>query len=148
MAFEVDSRKLKETEVKVLKGFRDFILRGNVMDLAVAVIIGAAFTAIVTALTENIIKPLLGAVVGKPDFGYLVAYVNGGKILYGNFITAIINFLILAAVVYFFLVLPTQYLLKKFGMGSEPPATKPCPQCLSDIPLAATRCKFCTQTVS
>src|SRR5580658_10348360 len=111
----VDSRKLKETEVKVLKGFRDFILRGNVMDLAVAVIIGAAFTAIVTALTENIIKPLLGATIGKPDYGYLVAYVNGGKIMYGNFITAIINFLILAAVVYFFLVLPTQYLLKKFN---------------------------------
>jgi large conductance mechanosensitive channel len=133
----------------MLKGFRDFVLRGNVMDLAVAVIIGAAFTAIVTALTENIIKPLLGAVVGKPDFGYLVANVNGGKILYGNFITAVINFLILAAVVYFFLVVPTQYLLKKFNPEkAEPPATKPCPQCLSDIPVAATRCRFCTQSVA
>jgi len=132
----------------MLKGFRDFILRGNVMDLAVAVIIGAAFTAIVTALTDNIIKPLLGAIIGKPDFGYLVAYVNGGKILYGNFITAIINFLILACVVYFFLVLPTQYLLKKFNPPAvEPVTTKACPQCLGDIPLAATRCKFCTQPV-
>ena len=132
----------------MLKGFRDFVLRGNVMDLAVAVIIGAAFTAIVTALTENIIKPLLGAIVGKPDFGYLVAYVHGGKILYGNFITAVVNFLILAAVVYFFLVMPTQYLLKKFNPPAvEPPSTKACPQCLGDIPLAATRCKFCTQPV-
>jgi large conductance mechanosensitive channel len=133
----------------MLKGFRDFVLRGNVMDLAVAVIIGAAFTAIVTALTENIIKPFLGAIIGKPDFGYLVAYVHGGKIMYGNFITAVINFLILAAVVYFFLVVPTQYLLKKFKPAeAEPPSTKPCPQCLSDVPLAATRCKFCTQPVA
>jgi large conductance mechanosensitive channel len=132
----------------MFKGFRDFILRGNVMDLAVAVIIGAAFTAIVTALTENIIKPLLGAIIGKPDFGYLVTYVNGGKIMYGNFVTAIVNFLILACVVYFFLVLPTQYLLKKFNPPAvAPPTTKACPQCLGDIPVAATRCKFCTQPV-
>ena len=132
----------------MLKGFRDFILRGNVMDLAVAVIIGAAFTAIVSALTEKIISPLLGAIIGKQDFGYLVAHVNGGVIKYGDFLTAIVNFLLIAAVVYFFLVLPTQYLLKKFHPAvATPPATKPCPQCLSDIPLAATRCKFCTQAV-
>jgi large conductance mechanosensitive channel len=132
----------------MLKGFRDFILRGNVMDLAVAVIIGAAFTAIVTALTEKIISPLLGAIIGKQDFGYLVAHVNGGVIKYGDFLTAIVNFLLIAAVVYFFLVLPTQYLLKKFHPAeATPPATKPCPQCLSDIPVAATRCKFCTQAV-
>ena len=90
----------------MLKGFRDFILRGNVMDLAVAVIIGAAFTAIVTALTEKIINPLLGAVIGKPNFGYLVGHINGGEIRYGDFLTAIVNFLLIAAVVYFFLVLP------------------------------------------
>lgn len=133
----------------MLKGFRDFILRGNVMDLAVAVIIGAAFTGIVTALTESIIKPLLGALIGKPDFGYLVAYVHGGKIMYGNFITAVINFLILAAVVYFLLVLPTQYLLKRFRPAeAEPPTTKPCPECKSDIPLDARRCRFCTQPVA
>ena len=132
----------------MLKGFRDFVLRGNVMDLAVAVIIGAAFTAIVTALADNIIKPLLGAIIGKPDFGYLVAYVHGGKIQYGNFLTAVVNFLILAAVVYFFLVLPTQYLLKKFNPPkAEPVTTRACPQCLGDIPVAATRCKFCTQPV-
>jgi large conductance mechanosensitive channel len=132
----------------MFKGFRDFILRGNVIDLAVAVIIGAAFTGIVTALTEKVIGPLIGAVVGKPNFGYLVAHINGGEIRYGDFLTAVINFLILACVVYFFLVIPTQYLLKKFHPAvAEPPATKPCPQCLSDIPVAATRCKFCAQPV-
>ena len=132
----------------MVKGFRDFILRGNAMDLAVAVIIGAAFTAIVTALTADVINPLLGAFIGKPNFDYLVAHVNGGEVKYGTFITAVINFLLIAAVVYFFLVLPTQYLLKRFDPPAvAPPVTKPCPQCLGDIPVAATRCKFCTQPV-
>jgi large conductance mechanosensitive channel len=132
----------------MFKGFRDFILRGNVIDLAVAVIIGAAFTAIVTSLTEKIINPLLGAVIGKPNFGYLVGHINGGEVRYGDFLTAIVNFLLIAAVVYFFLVIPTQYLLKKFNPpAAAAPATKPCPQCLGDIPVAATRCKFCTQPV-
>jgi large conductance mechanosensitive channel len=132
----------------MLKGFRDFVLRGNVMDLAVAVIIGAAFTAIVTALTQNIISPLIAAFVGKPNFDSMVWNVNGGLVKYGTFLTAVVDFLILAAVVYFFLVLPTQYLLKKFSPAeAEPPVTKACPQCLSDIPIAASRCKFCTQPV-
>ena len=133
----------------MIKGFRDFILRGNVMDLAVAVIIGAAFTAIVSSLTEKIINPLLGAIIGKPNFGYLVGHINGGEIRYGDFLTAIVNFILIAGVVYFFLVLPTQYLIKKFHPAAEvPPATKPCPQCLGDLPVAATRCKFCTQPVT
>ena len=133
----------------MFKGFRDFILRGNVMDLAVAVIIGAAFTAIVTSLTANVINPLLGAVIGKPNFDYLTAHLHGGEIKYGTFITAIINFLLIASVVYFLLVLPTQFLLKKFNPpAAEPPATKACPQCLGEIPVAATRCKFCTQLIA
>lgn len=132
----------------MIKGFRDFILRGNVMDLAVAVIIGAAFTAIVTALTVNIINPLLGAIVGKPNFDYLIFHLHGGEIKYGAFITALINFILIAAVVYFCLVIPTQYLMKRFYPAKTAPVTtKPCPQCLGDIPLAATRCKFCTQPV-
>jgi len=123
----------------MIKGFRDFILRGNVMDLAVAVIIGAAFTAIVTALTTNVINPLLGAVVGKPNFDYMIAHVHGGEVKYGTFLTAVVNFL---------LILPTQYLLKRFNPpAAAPPSTKACPQCLGDIPVAATRCKFCTQPV-
>jgi large conductance mechanosensitive channel len=133
----------------MLKGFRDFILRGNVMDLAVAVIIGAAFTAIVTSLTEKIINPLLGAIIGKPNFGYLIAHVHGGEIHYGDFLTAIVNFILIAGVVYFFLVLPAQYLVKRFHPAVvTPPATKACPQCLSDVPVAANRCKFCTQPLT
>ena len=135
----------------MIKGFRDFILRGNVMDLAVAVIIGGAFTAIVTALTADIINPLLGAVIGKPNFDYLVGHVNGGEIKYGAFLTAVVNFLLIAAVVYFFLVLPTQYILRKFNPPAPAPApdpTKTCPLCISSIPVAASRCKFCTQPVA
>ena len=132
----------------MLRGFRAFVLRGNVIDLAVAVIIGAAFTSIITALTTNIINPLLGAIVGKPNFDYLIAHLHGGEIKYGTFITAVINFLLIAAVVYFLIVLPTQYLLKKFDPpAAAPPVTRACPQCMGDIPLAATRCKFCTQPV-
>ncbi len=133
----------------MIKGFRDFILRGNVMDLAVAVIIGAAFTAIVTALTTNIINPLLGAIIGKPNFDYLIGHFNGAEIRYGTFLTAVINFLLIAAVVYFLLVVPTQYLLKRFNPPkAEPPSTRACPECLGEIPLAARRCKFCGQPVS
>jgi large conductance mechanosensitive channel len=133
----------------MLKGFRDFILRGNVMDLAVAVIIGAAFTAIVTSLTDKIINPLLGAIIGKPNFGYLIAHVHGGEIRYGDFLTAIVNFILIAGVVYFFLVLPAHYLVKRFHPAvPTPPVTKACPQCLGDVPVAATRCKFCTQPLT
>ena len=132
----------------MIKGFRDFILRGNVMDLAVAVIIGGAFTAIVKALTDDLINPLLGAIVGKPDFNQSVT-IHGGHFLYGAFFTAIINFLLIAAVVYFFLVLPTQYLMKKFYPAPvAEPVTKVCPECKSDIPITATRCKFCAQPVA
>ena len=132
----------------MLKGFRDFILRGNVMDLAVAVIIGAAFTAIVTSLTTNVISPLIGAVVGKPNFDYLVVHINGGVVEYGKFLTSVINFLLIAGVVYFFLVAPTQHLLKRFNpVKAEPPSTRACPQCLGDIPLAAMRCRYCRESV-
>jgi len=132
----------------MIKGFRDFILRGNVMDLAVAVIIGGAFTTIVKALTDDFINPLLGAIVGKPDFNQSIT-LHGGEFKYGAFVTAVINFLMIAGVVYFFLVLPTQYLLKKFYPAPvAEPVTKVCPECKSDIPIAATRCKFCAQPVA
>jgi large conductance mechanosensitive channel len=131
----------------MLKGFRDFVLRGNVIDLAVAVIIGAAFTSIVASLTKDIINPLIAAIVGKPDFSYLVAHVNGGAVTYGNFINAVIAFLLLAFVIYFFLVLPTNSLLARMK-GPEAAANKTCGECLSEIPLAAHRCKFCGQPVA
>jgi large conductance mechanosensitive channel len=130
----------------MIKGFRDFILRGNVMDLAVAVIIGAAFGAITKSLVEDVITPLIAAVVGKPDFSALAFHIGNTPIFYGKFITAAINFIIIAFVIYFFLVLPVQKLLARIK-GPEATTTKPCGQCLSDIPLAATRCKFCGQPV-
>jgi len=131
----------------MLKGFRDFILRGNVMDLAVAVIIGAAFSAITKSLVEDIITPLIAAVVGKPDFSAIVFTIHNTPIKVGNFINAVIYFLIIAFVIYFFLVLPTQKLLARLK-GPEAASTKPCPECLSDIPLGAHRCKFCSQPVA
>jgi large conductance mechanosensitive channel len=131
----------------MLKGFRDFILRGNVVDLAVAVIIGGAFGAVVTAFTKNIVMQLVAAVIKKPDFDMLSFLVNGTPILYGTFLTAILNFLIIAAVVYFFMVAPMQYLEAK-RKGPEAVTTKVCGECLSEIPLPAKRCKFCAQPVA
>jgi large conductance mechanosensitive channel len=133
----------------MLKGFRDFILRGNVIDLAVAVIIGAAFSAIVNSFVKDIMTPLISAVVGKPNFESLVLEVNGGKVMYGNFLNAAISFLIVAFVVYFGLVLPVNTLMNKFKkpVPEVPPSTKACPECLSDIPLAARRCSHCGQPV-
>jgi large conductance mechanosensitive channel len=119
----------------VLKGFRDFILRGNVVDLAVAVVIGVAFSAIVNALVTDLINPLIAAIVQKPDFSALILTVHGGKIKYGDFLNAVISFLLIAGTVYFFIVLPINALLKKFRPAeATPPTTHPCPECLSDIP--------------
>jgi large conductance mechanosensitive channel len=134
----------------MLKGFRDFVLRGNVMDLAVAVIIGAAFGAIITALVTDIINPLIAAIVHKPDFSALVLDVNGGKIKYGDFLNALISFLLIAGSVYFFFVLPVNALMNKFRrpVPEVPPSTKTCPECLTDIPAAAKRCSHCTQLVA
>ncbi|MFY9747715.1 MAG: large conductance mechanosensitive channel protein MscL [Acidobacteriaceae bacterium] len=133
----------------MFKGFRDFILRGNVMDLAVAVVIGAAFTAIVNALVTDIVNPLIAAVVHKPDFSALIFDLHGGKIKYGDFMNAIISFLLIAAVVYFVFVLPVNALMKKFRPAqAAPPTTRPCPECLSDVPLAAKRCSHCAQPVA
>jgi large conductance mechanosensitive channel len=133
----------------MLKGFRDFILRGNVVDLAVAVVIGTAFGAVVTAFTKGIIMQFVAAIVKTPDFDKLAVSLNGTPINYGPFLTATLNFLIIASVIYFFVVMPLNYLMAKFKKP-EPEAavtTKTCAQCFSDIPLEAKRCKFCTQPV-
>jgi large conductance mechanosensitive channel len=134
----------------MLKGFRDFILRGNVVDLAVAVIIGTAFGAVVTAFTKGIIMQFVAAIFKAPDFDKLAFPINGTPIQYGPFLTATINFLIIAAVIYFFVVVPVNYLLARFNkpVPDAPPAIKTCGECLSEIPLAAKRCKFCAQPIA
>lgn len=133
----------------MLKGFRDFILRGNVVDLAVAVIIGAAFNAIVNSMVKDILTQFIAAIVGKPDFSGVVIKLNGTPINIGNFLNAAISFLIVASVVYFGVVLPVNTLIARFKKPEpEPPApppTKTCPECLSEIPVAARRCAHCTQ---
>ena len=131
----------------MLKGFRDFILRGNVVDLAVAVIIGTAFGAVVAAFTKGIVLQIVAAVIQKPDFDQLSYELHGTSIYYGTFLTASLNFLIVATVIYFFMVLPLQYVTARFQKPAEG-TTKTCGQCLSDIPLEAKRCKFCTQPVA
>jgi large conductance mechanosensitive channel len=134
----------------MLKGFRDFILRGNVVDLAVAVILGGAFGAVVTSLVGDVLNPLIAAVIGKPDFSGVILNVGSGHIKVGNFFNAIFSFLIVACVVYFGVVLPLNRLMARFKkpVPAAPPATKACPECLSEIPLAAKRCAHCAQPVA
>jgi large conductance mechanosensitive channel len=137
----------------MFKGFKDFILRGNVVELAVAVILGAAFNAIVASLVGDIINPRLAAIVGKPDFSAMVLVVNGGHVQYGKFLNAVINFLLVASAVYFGVVAPMNHVMNKAKAlkpppPPPPPATKICPECLSEIPIAAKRCSHCTQLVA
>jgi large conductance mechanosensitive channel len=135
----------------MLKGFRDFVLRGNVVDLAVAVILGAAFNAIVGSLVGDVLNPLIAATIGKPDFSGVVLHVGGGAIKVGNFFNAVVSFLIVAGVVYFAIVLPMNAVLARLKKPEEAPAapaTKACPECLSDIPAAARRCAHCAQPVA
>jgi large conductance mechanosensitive channel len=127
-----------------MSGFRKFLLRGNVVDLAVAVLIGAAFGALVVAFTKDFITPLLAAIGGKPDFSALSFTVNKSHFLYGDFINALIAFLLLALVVYFFIVVPINRLMERFKPTAEEPVpTKDCTECLSSIPAAARKCAFC-----
>jgi large conductance mechanosensitive channel len=132
----------------MLKGFRDFIFRGNVVDLAVAVILGAAFNAIVSSLVADVLNPLIAATVGKPDFSKVVLYVGGGEIKVGNFFNAAISFLIVALVVYLFIILPMNVLQARLKKPEAGPTTKNCPECLSESPLAAHRCAHCAQPVA
>jgi large conductance mechanosensitive channel len=126
-----------------LTGFKDFIGRGNVVELAVAVVIGTAFGAVVTAFVSGLLTPLVAAIVGEPDFGDLTFTVNESTFAYGAFINAVISFLMIAAAVYFVVVLPMNRLQERRRRGQDP-ETKECPECLSDIPAKARRCAFCT----
>jgi large conductance mechanosensitive channel len=133
-----------------MKGLKQFIMRGNVLDLAVAVVIGAAFGAVVTAFVKDLITPLIGAIVGKPDFSAIQFEVNGSKFLLGDFINALISFLLVAAAVYFFVIVPMNALMARMRRGEAipDPTTKACPECLSTIPIAAKRCAFCATPVA
>jgi large conductance mechanosensitive channel len=136
----------------VLKGFREFILRGNVVDLAVAVIIGAAFTGIVSALVSDIFNPLIAATVGQPNLSNIVFHIGKGEFKIGDFLDHVISFLIISGIVYFGVVMPLNWMLARVKARNAPPpaapTTKQCPECLSDIPIAARRCAHCAQPVN
>jgi large conductance mechanosensitive channel len=142
-----ESRKRRE---QAMSGFTKFLLRGNVVDLAVAVVIGVAFTAVVTALVKDVITPILGIFGGLPDFSAWTFTINGSKFLIGDFINALLAFVVLAAILYFLVVLPVEHFMErhKGAPASEPASTKECPYCLSAIPLAATKCAHCTSDLS
>ena len=130
----------------MLKGFKEFMLRGNVVDLAVAVVMGAAFGAVVAALVKDLLTPLIAAIVGKPDFSAIRFTVNSSQFLIGDFANAIVSFVLIGVAVYFFVVLPMNKLIKRFNRSktTPDPTTKKCPECLSEIPIAARRCAHCT----
>jgi large conductance mechanosensitive channel len=133
-----------------MKGFKQFLLRGNVVDMAVGIIIGAAFAAIVTAFVKDLLTPLIAAIFAQPDFSALSFTVNSSTFMYGDFINALLSFVIVAAVVYFFVVLPINALVAR--TRKEPttvdPTTRKCPECLSEIPIEARRCAFCTASIA
>jgi large conductance mechanosensitive channel len=139
----------EEWRWNMLKGFKLFLLRGNVVDMAVGIVIGASFGAVVTGLVKDLLTPFIAALVKQPNFSALTFTINGSKFLYGDFVNALLSFLIVAAAVYFFVVLPINALIAR--MKTEPPAdptTRKCPECLSEIPIGARRCAFCTSPVS
>ena len=133
----------------MLDGFKKFILRGNVVDMAVGVVIGAAFGGVVTALTKDLITPLIAALVGKPDFSAVSFTINGTVFPVGDFINAVVSFLLVATAIYFFVVTPVNALVARMRKDPVPadPTTKKCPECLSEIPIEARRCAHCSQPV-
>jgi large conductance mechanosensitive channel len=133
----------------MLKEFKQFVTRGNVVDLAVAVVIGVAFGAVVTALVTDLITPLVAAIFGKPSFAGLSFELNESTFLYGAFINAVVSFLVVAAAIFFLVVKPLNVLAARRA-AREPQAaaiTRHCPECLSEIPIAARRCAYCTSAV-
>jgi len=137
-------------EAYMLRGFKQFIMKGSVVDLAVAVVMGAAFGAVVTAFVTNLLTPLISAVAGKPNFSDWKLVIGSSQFLYGDFLNALISFLFVAAAVYFFVVLPMNTLEARRKRAEPPaaPTTKKCPECLSEIPLAARRCAHCTSLLT
>ena len=129
----------------MIKGFKEFILRGNVIDLAVGVVMGASFGTIVTALVKDILTPFIGAIAKVPDFSSLAFTLNGSKFAYGDFLNALIAFILVALAIYLFVIMPMNTLIQKMKrQAPADPTNKKCPECLSEIPIDATRCAHCT----
>ncbi len=141
---------MAEKKKGILSEFKEFILRGNVVELAVAVVIGAAFTAVVNSLVNNLLMPVIAAIFGKPDFSNLTFTINNSVFGWGAFVTAVIQFLLVAVAIFFFVVKPVNYFTERRRRGEDVADSdeRPCPECLSDIPKAATRCAFCTAQVT
>ena len=131
----------------MFKGFREFIMRGSVVDLAVGVVMGAAFGAVVTGFVKDLLTPLIAAVAGKPDFSAYAFVINGSKFLVGDFLNVFISFLLISLAVYFFVVIPVNHMMTRFNLNA-PAAKKVCPECQSEIPVAARKCAFCTSAVA
>jgi large conductance mechanosensitive channel len=133
----------------MFSGFRQFLLRGNVIDLAVAVVVGAAFTGVVNAFVKDLVTPLIAAVGGQSDFSALAFTINNSRFLFGDFINAVVAFVIVAAVIYYLVVVPMNVMMAKLkpAVAPAPPKTRKCPECLSEIPVGAKRCAFCTAVV-
>jgi len=131
-----------------MKGFKQFILRGNVVDLAVGVVIGAAFSNVVASLVKDVITPFIGAIIKTPDFHNLFFTINGSKFMYGEFINALLSFILVAAAIYFFIIIPLNALIARSKRGAPiDPTTKKCPECLSEIPIEAKKCMYCTSVI-
>ncbi|MBV8773936.1 MAG: large conductance mechanosensitive channel protein MscL [Deltaproteobacteria bacterium] len=129
-------------------GFKQFLLRGNVVDMAVGIVIGAAFGTVVSSFVKDLLTPLIAAIIRAPDFSRVAFVFNGSKFLIGDFVNALISFLIIAAAVYFAVVLPINALVSRMRREPPPdPTTKKCPECISEIPIQARRCAFCTATL-
>ena len=133
-----------------MKGFREFVMRGNVVDLAVGIVIGSVFADVVKGFVSSLINPLIALLFGKPDFSYIKFTVGDTPFPIGNLITAAVMFILTAAAIYFFVVLPLNAFQARLKRGEVPPdpTTKKCPECLSEIPIAAHKCAFCTSVVA
>jgi large conductance mechanosensitive channel len=133
----------------MLKGLRDFLLRGNLIELAVAFVMGLAFAGTVTAFVKDLVTPLIAALFGKPDFSGLTFTINNSRFLYGDFLNALLSFVLVGTAVYFFVVVPVKAIMERSNRAAAPaaPVTRQCPECLSEIPIAARRCAHCTATL-
>jgi large conductance mechanosensitive channel len=133
--------------LKIFEGFRNFILRGNAVDLAVGVVFGAAFNTMIQAIVKDLLTPLIGAVTRSSDFSGLSFTINNSRFMYGDLINAVVSFILISAVIYFFVITPMNAIMSRTAKKGQKPDFKKCPECLSDIPFKAKRCSHCAQPV-